>query len=384
VNAPIRPNNVTPRRDRLDPDREWRIYRQIRRAQTRARLVLFWEALWPRLVPLLVVIGLFALVSWAGFWTGIADWLRLAALALFGLAAIASLYPLVSLRWPSRAAAFARIEQNSGVPHRPATGFFDRLAGSESDPETRAIWEAHRARLIADFGELHTGLPSPGLPKRDPYGLRFLLLLLLAVAFIAAGGRTDRLADAFRGAGGSAANAVAAARIDAWASPPEYTGRPMILLTGDLARPSGEPIQVPEGTEIVVRAAGEDIDGITVGFAGTGEPVAEEPRLGEGPREFRFLIDADAAVTVASGGRQLNAWSFTVIPDMPPTIAITEGPVRASGGGLQVAYTLADDYGVNAAWGEITLANQIAGARPLVDAPAFDLVAPTRTNRATL
>ena len=67
---------------------------------------------------------------------------------------------------------------------------------------------------------------------------------------------------------------------------------------------------------------------------------------------------------------------FSVVTDLAPTIAITSGPERASGGGLQLAYIFADDYGVTEAWGEITLIAPIPGARPLVDAPALALTIP--------
>jgi len=367
---------MTSRPDRSGPDREWLIFRQITRALTRARLALFWERLWPRLVPPLIVAGLFALFSLAGLWPALPEWLRIAALAGFAILGLASLYPLTSLRWPSRGEAFVRVEQATGAPHRPATGFFDRLAGPDADAETKAIWEAHRARLIASFGTVRAGLPSPGVPRRDQYALRFLLLLALTVAFAATGGRFDRLGDAFRGGSTAALAEIAGARIDAWATPPGYTGRPAILLTGENVSPPGGGYEVPQGTEIVVRVAGDDAETIVVEAADTGTAIAEQPRLGEGPREFRAILSSGTEIAVAADGRRLGAWSFSVIPDRAPTIAITGGPDRATGGGLQVAYAFADDYGVTDAWGEIMLANAMPAARPLVDAPVLELTVP--------
>jgi hypothetical protein len=53
-------------------------------------------------------------------------------------------------------------------------------------------------------------------------------------------------------------------RVDAWVTPPAYTGKPPIILAGihpgETARPSdaaGEPVTVPAGSTLVVRATGK-------------------------------------------------------------------------------------------------------------------------------
>jgi hypothetical protein len=52
------------------PDRppEAAVLARIERAIFRARIVLFWEALWPRLAPLLVLVAFFVALSWLGSW----------------------------------------------------------------------------------------------------------------------------------------------------------------------------------------------------------------------------------------------------------------------------------------------------------------------------
>ncbi len=359
--------------------RESQIQRKIVRAIMRTRLILFWEDLWPRLVPLLAVAGLFALASWFGLWLVLSDWAHIAILAVFALAALASLWPLVGLRLPSRAEAFARLERMSAQPNRPATGFFDHLAVGAGDPQTRAIWEAHRAKLIADFGALRTGLPSPGLPRRDPYGLRFLLLLTLVVAFVAAGGGwLDRIADAFRGGSAFAAEEVAS-RIDAWAEPPAYTGVPSIFLTGTAVRAGDGPVTVPTGTQVVVRLSGDGADALGVTLAADGgdrESIEQSPGVAGGPREFSVTLDAAGRIAVSNRGRELAGWTFAVTPDNPPTIAVTSGPGRSNAGGLQVAYNVADDYGVTNAWADFNMTTLLAGSDPLYGPPEYRLVIP--------
>lgn len=352
------------------------IARTIDRAIVRARLVLFWERLWPRLMPALIVGGLFLLASMAGFWSVVPDWLRVLTLAVFALAGIAALVPFASLRIPGRAEAIRRLESASGQPHRPATAFLDRLSGDDADPATRAVWEAHRARLIAGFAELRTGTPEPGVAKRDPYGFRFLLALLLVVTLIATGGGVDRIGEAFRGGMATAAEA-AAIRIDAWAEPPAYTDRPSIFLTGNTARDDTEAITVPEGTQVIVRIAGDTLNDVAVLHAGGGADTAlSAGETGTGPREYRVALQADGAISVLESGIQRAGWQFVVIPDRPPEIEILAGPSRANAGGLQIAYRYTDDYGITAAWGDLILAETPVGARPLIGPPEYRLTIP--------
>jgi uncharacterized protein (TIGR02302 family) len=210
---------------------------RIARAVDRARLALVWERLWPLIAPLLVLAALYAALSWFGLWRITLTPVRLAILALFAAAIIWFAWRALRFAMPSRAAAFARVEQMTGALHRPATAFTDRLASRPDDPMGQTLWEAHRRRMLAALDRLHAGLPAPRLAAGDPYALRFLVLLLFVVGFVMAGPeRIARLGEAFRG---GETTAAAIARIDAWVTPPGYTGRPPIFLTGEAAKPPG-------------------------------------------------------------------------------------------------------------------------------------------------
>ena len=74
------------------------------------------------------------------------------------------------------------------------------------------------------------GMPLPRLSARDPFALRALVLVLVVATFFAAGGdRTKRVAAAFDWHG---VVTPANYRIDAWVTPPAYTGRPPLILPG--------------------------------------------------------------------------------------------------------------------------------------------------------
>jgi uncharacterized protein (TIGR02302 family) len=362
---------------------EQRTRARIDRAVSRARLVLLWEGLWPRLVPLVVLAGAFLSLSWFGVWRIVPDWTRMAALGLFGLAALYFLFRAVRSDVPGRNAALARVEEASGASHRPATAYSDRLFSAPDDPAGRALWNAHRHRLLAALDRLKAGIPEPRLAARDPLALRFLVALLFIVAFLFAGPeRADRLSEAFRG-GETTAETIA--RIDAWVTPPAYTSRAPIFLTGEAARPAGTTYSVPEGSVVTVRTGGNrDLD--VVSKSPTGETPAEVvDKAGEGagegetPLEHQVMLAEGAGVSVRRGDREIATWQFAVEPDAPPEIVLAKPPVPTISGALALTYSLKDDYGVIGA--EAVFAPVADGTandtmRPLFQAPAFPLSLP--------
>src|SRR5262249_56513355 len=108
-------------------------------------------------------------------------------------------------------------------------------------------------------------------------------------------------------------------RIDAWVSPPPYTGRPPVILPG--LRP-GEPVQtatalsVPAGSTLVIRATGIHLDVVTSG--GLAEPSSRAPsRNAHGTQERRFLINDAGAATRPGAAPRRATRQFTPPPDKP-------------------------------------------------------------------
>ena len=92
---------------------------------------------------------------------------------------------------------------------------------------------------------LKPGAPSPRVARRDPYALRALVLIACIATFFAAGGeRWKRVAAAFDWQG---VVLPADFRVDAWVTPPAYTGKPPIMLPG---------IHPGEATTTAARPAG--------------------------------------------------------------------------------------------------------------------------------
>ncbi|MCC6984718.1 MAG: DUF4175 family protein, partial [Bauldia sp.] len=284
---------------------------------TRARLALAWESLWPLVLPFLIVVALYLIVSWFGLWGFLPNWARIGGLVLFGLVGVASILLPIRMRVPSRGAGLSRVERVTGLPHRPATAANDRLASAPTDPTAVALWNAHRVRILGGLGRLRAGWASPGVSKYDPYALRFLVLMLLVVAFVYSGpSRNGRLTEILSGPVEVLPEVVA--RIDAWATPPTYTGRPPVFLTGQAGRPSGASLSVPEGTVVTVRIAGAN--GLQV-FTTTAAGEAEVPAVGtptgpqapgvapvprtttaDRPSEFRMPLAEPTTVAIRGAG----------------------------------------------------------------------------------
>ena len=374
---------------RENPGIETRIRTRIERAILRARLVLLWESVWPVVAPILVLAAFFAVVSWFGLWRVVSDPVRFVILAAFAVAAVYFAVHFFRVRRPAREAALARVEAATGLLHRPATALTDRLAVGADDPAAEALWAAHRERLLGTLDRLKAGIPSPGLARRDPWAIRFLAVLLFVVAFVYAGSdRMARLGEAFRGGEPVAATI---ARIDAWVTPPAYTNRAPIFLTGEAAKPSGSEYSVPVGSVVTVRTSGAN-DLSVVASSHVGEVPAKavesdgapDTAAKDQPLERQLELDTASEVVVRKGDHPVMAWRFTVEPDHAPQISFAKVPAPTRSGALSLTYALKDDYGVVEAHADIVpLDPQAAGpeARPLFEAPKIPLSLPQLRTR---
>ena len=119
------------------------------------------------------------------------------------------------------------------------------------DPAALAFWRAHQARAAAQVAKLRVGAPRPGLPARDPVALRAALGLALVAALTVAGGEApERLRRAVLPELDRPAP-VPAQRLEAWVTPPAYTGAAPVFLN-----PAGGEATVPQGSRLQVAVSG--------------------------------------------------------------------------------------------------------------------------------
>lgn len=371
-----------------EPDAVARL--QLTQALQRASYAIAWERAWPGLARLLSVIGLFLVVSWAGLWLALPFLARAIGIALFALLAIGALLPLIRFRWPTRGEALGRLDRGTGIRHRPATALTDTLA--TKDPIAQALWQAQRERTLASLKRIRAGLPSPRLAIHDPWALRALVIVMLVASYVAAGDeRAMRVAAAFDWNG---VLAPANVRVDAWVTPPSYTGKPPIILSAankDAGGPDSGALSVPSGSTLLVRSSGGTID-VVVGGEVTEIAPGEAAPQGTNERHFKIAGNGTAHVRAPAGQPQ---WKFTATADNPPKISLAKDPERQARGSLQMSYKLEDDYGVTEARAQfaarpseatesgrpVTKDPKAAEARPLFDAPSFPLVLPNARTR---
>ena len=351
----------------------------------RARWAILWERVWPPLAAIATVLGLFLAVSWFGLWLWLPPLGRIAGLTVFAILVLLAALPLVFVRFPRAVEGLQRLDRGSGAAHRPATAIADELAVTPNDPVSLALWRAHLERAIRAARGLRAGWPMPRLTRHDPYALRGLVAVLAIATFFAAGGeRGKRIAAAFdwRGLG-----APLNYRVDAWVTPPTYTARPPVILPG--LHP-GEPARAaatfsaPTGSVLVIRSTGASQLDIAIkgGVAEDKTKAASNPPAGT--RESRFIITAQGEAILRGLGNDVN-WSFNVVPDRTPTIALTKDPEPQARGALQLNYKIEDDYGVTDAQATFERkggpGTQGKTPRPLYGAPNIPLVLPQARTR---
>ncbi|MGB3831237.1 MAG: TIGR02302 family protein [Mesorhizobium sp.] len=375
-------------RPAADSDRGLRARLAASRLATGAVMVL--ERGWPLVLPLVLVAGLFLSFAWLGLFARLPDAARLATVAVFALAGLACLYPLRFFRLPRPQEIDRRIETANALPHAPIRTQTDRPSGPETG-FSQALWREHQRRMAERLGALGADLPRSHVPERDPWGLRAAVALLFAVALaFSYGPLGGRVADAFRPR--SMAEAVPA-RIDAWVTPPAYTGKPPILLTAGTNQ-GASSFTVPAGSTVALRIAGGTGDETLTYTDGAGasralspeKPDAAAPKPAStasanvaAARQFAGKLDADGTLALESGNEELGRWAFTVVPDRPPQIRFAGEPKRAVNGAFELNYEVEDDYGAASAKAEFALADpQAPDAHPLYGPPEMPLALPRR------
>lgn len=366
------------------------VERLVARGIARARWSILWERAWPPLAAFLTVCGLFFALSWLGLWLWLPPLGRAAGVVIFAVLAVAALSPFAIVRMPPVSDGLRRLDQRSGLPHRPAITLTDRLAANEGDAMTQALWRVHVERALSAARKLKAGWPMPRLSARDPIAVRALVLILCVSTFFAAGGdRQRRVAAAFNWQG---VVAPANYRIDAWVAPPQYTQRPPVILPGlrprEVAR-AMQPVTVPANSILVVRVSGAS--GLDVALRGgikvderTDKADSSPQPAAAGTEERRYLIADRGEVTVRGIGDPVT-WTFVAVPDRAPTIALTKDPEPKASGSLTLNYKVEDDYGVSEARAMFTLKSQVDSGgkapRPLFEAPDMQLVLPQARTR---
>lgn len=357
---------------------------RLRAARVWSRFSLTWESMAPAILPLAIVLALFAVVSWLGFFRNVSDTARLLTGAGFLLAALAALWPLRNISWPKSNAIDRRLERDNKLVHQPITAHDDALAVGDDDAFATALWAHHKEKLADQVENLRAARSQTDIPKRDPWALRALVPLALVSAFafsfgVSGGGLTD----VFRTHN---QEEIVPPRIDAWITPPAYTGIAPIFMTSEL-NAARNVFTAPEGSTIIVRIAGGS--GLEqVAYPDAARLLEETVETSAGrkstARQFSVVVEKSGILQItpsveASAEELLGGWSIDMAEDHAPQIAFDGDTQRAANGALTLNYIGSDDYRITGAEALVSLLDeQDDGARPLYEAPEIVLTLPRR------
>ena len=307
----------------------------------------------------------------------------MAVLAVLALAFLWSLKAIIRIRWPSRQEAMRRVEEKTGLSHRPVSAHDDKLAPGSSDPVQQAIWEEHRLRQLRGLDGLKAGVPHSSWRDIDPHAFRLPVALALAAALLLGPGDTrSNLADSLSLGTWCLPRRLA---IDAWVKPPAYTGKPPVLLTSAamVERLKAEPeITTPDKSVLSLRITGAKAPVLSFHELSEGpNPPAvrgftPKVKTGDGVFQAEVPLARPAVVKVTDGGKELASWRISLIPDAPPAVEITEDPAGDSSGTLTAKWKASDDYGVTGITADIYLADEQDEGVGFSDAGIFEFAPP--------
>lgn len=368
-----------------------------------ARSVLFTERLLPLFLPIAGIAALFVSLAWFGIYREVPDVVRLAIVFVLVFAFIASFLPFLKVRLPSISEADRLLEERNGLDHQPVAVQDDQIAADT--PFARALWQEHQRRMAERIAALDAGLPQPDIARYDRYALRAVpaLLFVTALAYSGSNG-AGSIADAFRQhVPESEAPAI---RIDAWITPPGYTGQPPVFLSG-LGTQDAAGVTVPQKSKVTVRISGgpsdekvlfvKQSDGAVLDVAEKDDPsrpqAAASNTPGAQPAPVPTPAAANAPMVARTHELELDEagelrvadriWTIGVTPDRAPEIAFDGTPRRAINGALEIAFTAKDDYGLQKAHAEIVPLEEQPGATPLYPHPDYKLDLPRHNARDT-
>lgn len=286
--------------------------------------------------PFAILVGLFLVFALTGVFDAASEKFASLSLVVF----VTGLVVLGALGWaryagPTRKQAIDALDRQSEL--RPLVTLSDRP--SRPDASGVSLWRAHETRLTDAARRLNTPSFADEWKALDPLYLRFILPGLVAVALLMAWDSAgERLQRAFSPDIGSLFGAETI-RIEAWITPPPHTGRPPIFL-----RDAQEPVRVPAGSEITVRAQAPSAPKLLVDSAANDQRMRFDVTP-EGAYEARAVINADSEIHVAWWGKRAS-WLVRASPDAPPSVEWVSAPELLPNDKTEFGWKVSDDYGV--------------------------------------
>ncbi|WP_039019403.1 DUF4175 domain-containing protein [Halocynthiibacter namhaensis] len=333
-------------------DNQWETPR-LKRQIFLTHLGLIAEALCQAFWPLWVVLALVFAVIISGLSLEISDdLLRICAVCAGILSLMALGFGLWRISIPRRLDARARLDKT--LAGQPLATLADQQGMGGDDPASRAIWQAHLARMQTQAAKARAPVPDLKLARRDPYALRYTGLLALLVAGMF--GSITQVATVTSGLSGrEAGQGGIGPQWEGWIEPPAYTGLPVLYLN-DLI---GQNISTPVGSRISLRFYGEPG---TLALKHTLDTTVPETPDGT-------TIDMSPELNVTRSGlleiegAEDARWVIAVLPDRVPAVMLSGDLEIEASGLMSQDFDIKDDYGIIAGQVEFTLDEALLSRR---------------------
>jgi hypothetical protein len=275
----------------------------LSRLRRRAAWGYWTEALAHAVAPAIGIAAAYIIAALFGFGN---PWAYAGALLL---TLVALGFRLSRLRRPDKAAIDRRIERASGLRHRPLTMLEDE---PENDgPLTAALWQIHQRRAAASLHNARSGKVFVDAVARDPLGLRgLLLLLLLAGAIIAGPQAIPRISGAFLLPEWPFVGPV----VNAWMTPPAFTGDPPLVLQ------AGQTYPALAGSRVTVVVDGRAHPPSVV----LGSKSLKFGALAQDSFRTDFVLTTTAVLRIGPWWHPSARWNFDVSPPDSPDITLVK------------------------------------------------------------
>ncbi len=349
---------------------------KLARLLRNARLAQVFEHIWLLVAPIFVLGLFYCALAWSGALMVAPIWLRITIIAIFGIALVFCLVRMARFGIPTHQAAIIRLDNDSALPHGTVQAAFDTQSIGEQNAETAALWQAHQSQALQKLETLSPKLPQSLLTKKDPYALRIAGILMAFAAFFISGGDWHlRLMSGFDFK--NPPHIIETIRLDAWIDPPRYTNHAPIFLTQKAL--SGEPIHVPIGSILVIRAATKET--VIFDIAGAIAQGIDKEKDKQNATEHRYIVKGDGSVKVHKNAQKLGTFNLISIPDLPPNVEFltTERRPKSDGSDtiqsdvLVLHYKLSDDYGVASGEVKVEIISDQEPRKPRLIIPISDI-----------